>query len=287
VIREHIRERTPFGARVRGAGRIAGTVDQQQARLRRDGGFELARRELVARGGRAVGRDGQAVREQDHVRVADPERRRDHGLVARIENGHAEVVDSLLRARAHEDLVALVGDRVVLLELLDDRVLELDDAVDGGITREAVADRFDTDIGDVLRCVEIGLAGAEADDVLAFRLQFRGARGDGESGRGLDALNAAAERIGHDWTLVEKVGKKGGSNGRVSYAICPRWPQASRFKNATNSSGLCNWAPVSDGQLHVAGHCAGAAAAAGPMFAAKNASICSKSLRRCCSPPMP
>ena len=113
VIQQHVGQRAPFGARVRGAGRVAGRVDEQQARLRRDRRFELARRHLVALRGRAVRRDGQAVREQHHVRVAHPVRRRDHGLVARIEHRHAEVVDSLLGARAHENLVALVRDLIV------------------------------------------------------------------------------------------------------------------------------------------------------------------------------
>jgi hypothetical protein len=47
------------------------------------------------------------------------------------------------------------------------------------------------------RRVEVRLTGTQADDVLALGLQFRGARGDGECGRGLDALNASAELIGH------------------------------------------------------------------------------------------
>src|SRR6185436_16516394 len=98
---------------------------------------------------------------------------------------------------AHQDLVALVGNLVVALELRNDRVLELDDAVDVRVTREALADRVDTRVRDVDRRVEVRLAGTQADDVLALGLQFRGARGDGESGRGLDALNASAELIWH------------------------------------------------------------------------------------------
>ena len=45
---QHVAERAQLGARVRGAGRIARAVEQQQARLRRDGRCELARRDLVA-----------------------------------------------------------------------------------------------------------------------------------------------------------------------------------------------------------------------------------------------
>jgi hypothetical protein len=42
--------------------------------------------------------------------------------------------------------------------------------------------------------VEIRLAGAESDDVFAFRLQAGGTGGDGERRRGLDALDASRDR---------------------------------------------------------------------------------------------
>ena len=71
--------------------------------------------------------------------------------------------------------MALVGDAVVALELRDDRVLELGDAVDGRVAREALADGVDAGVRDVRGRVEIRLAGAQADDVLALGLQLRGA----------------------------------------------------------------------------------------------------------------
>ena len=52
-------------------------------------------------------------------------------------------------------------------------------------------------IGDVHGRVEIRLAGAEADDVLALGFQARGARGDRERRRGLDALDTFGESDGH------------------------------------------------------------------------------------------
>jgi hypothetical protein len=42
----------------------------------------------------------------------------------------------------------------------------------------------------VRRRVEIRLAGAEADDVFAFRFELRDAAGERDSGGGLDALDA-------------------------------------------------------------------------------------------------
>ena len=78
--------------------------------------------------------------------------------------------------------------------LRDDGVLELVDAVHIGVAGEAALDGIDAGLRDVRRRVEVRLAGAEADDVLAFRLQAGGAGGDGERGRGLDALDASGDR---------------------------------------------------------------------------------------------
>ena len=71
----------------------------------------------------------------------------------------------------NEDLRALVRQRVIALELADDRVLELGDAFHRRIAREAAADRLDAGIRDLRGRVEIRLADAEPDDVLALRLE--------------------------------------------------------------------------------------------------------------------
>ena len=197
MLEQHFAERTQFGARVRGTGRVAGRVQQQQARLRRDRRFELAGRDLVTLRGGGIRRDRQAIGEHDHVRIGHPVRRRDHGLVARIEQGHAEVVDRLLRAGGDQDLRAVVGQSVVPLELRDDRVLEFRDPAHIRIAREAGAHGGDAGIGDMHRRIEIRLTRAKADDVLALGLQFRGARGDGEGGGRLDALDAAGDGYVH------------------------------------------------------------------------------------------
>ena len=75
--------------------------------------------------------------------------------------------------------------------LRDDRVLQLVDPVDVRVAREAALDRVDARLRDVRGRIEVRLAGAEADHVLAFRLQAGGTGGDGERGRGLDALDAS------------------------------------------------------------------------------------------------
>ena len=65
------------------------------------------------------------------------------------------------------------------------------------VAREPAADRRDAGVGDVRGRVEVGLADAEADDVVALGLEPGDAAGEGDGGRGLDALDALGEGDGH------------------------------------------------------------------------------------------
>jgi hypothetical protein len=90
-------------------------------------------------------------------------------------------------------LVGRVVQAVLALELVDHAFFRL------GVPPTAVylvkpgVDRGDGGILDVLRRVEIGLADAKTDDVVALGLQLRGARGDRQGGGGLDVLDATGE----------------------------------------------------------------------------------------------
>ena len=103
--------------------------------------------------------DGLGASEQHDVGIAHPIGRRDDHLVARVERRQQRIVEHLLAARADGDLRRLVAHAVLALELLDDRALELGDAVDRGIFGLAALDRLDRRLLDVVGRVEIGLAG--------------------------------------------------------------------------------------------------------------------------------
>ena len=81
-----------------------------------------------------------------------------------------------------------VIDAAVAPELCRDRAAQRGRAVDVGVFRGARLDGRDGGILDVLRGVEIRLAGGDAQDVLAFRLQLRRRHADGERRRGDDAI---------------------------------------------------------------------------------------------------
>ena len=88
-------------------------------------------------------------------------------------------------------------EAVVALELRDDRVLQFGDALDRRVSRCAVPDRFDAGFGDVRGRVEVGLADAETDDVVALGLELGHATRQGDGGRGFDALDTVGEYGGH------------------------------------------------------------------------------------------
>src|SRR5262249_43436418 len=198
MLDQNLTKGAQLGTRVCGSGRIAGTVQQHQTRLRRDGSGKLAWGDLVALRHAGERHDWQPVSEQHHVGVRHPVGRGDDRLIARIEHRHAEVEERLLGPGGHQDLRALVAEGVVALELRDDGVLQLIDPLDVRVAREATADRVDAGLTDVCRRVEIGLSGPQTDDVLALRLEAGSTGGYRERWRGAGALEAARSGA-RDW----------------------------------------------------------------------------------------
>ena len=107
---------------------------------------------------------------------------------------HQRVVEHLLAAGADRDLRRRVGEVVLTRELVDDRRLQLRDAVDGGVLRLPVADRLDRGFFDVFGRVEVRLAGAEADHVPTGAFQLGGLLRHRDGGRRFDAR----ERVGQE-----------------------------------------------------------------------------------------
>src|SRR5205814_2168691 len=99
--------------------------------------------------------------------------------------------------RGDQDLRALVGERVVAPEFRDDRVLELVGPLDVGITGEPALDRVLAGLRNVRGGVEVRLARAQADHVLALLPQPRSPGGYGQCRRAFYALDAARDRQGH------------------------------------------------------------------------------------------
>ena len=134
------------------------------------------------------------ARKQNDVGIGHPIGRRNNHLVARVERRHHGVEDHLLAARRGHDLTRLIIEPVLTLEFAADRFLQLRDAVHVRVFGLAVPDRLDGRFLDVVRRVEIRLACAEADHVLARRFQLARLGRYGDCRRGLHA----GKRVGQE-----------------------------------------------------------------------------------------
>ena len=191
MTQQHVGQRLQFGIGIGAAGRVRRRVQKKPLGLRRNRLLELRRADLEARLHRAHDFDRRAAGEIDHVGIAHPVRRRDDDLVAGVQRRHEGVIEHLLAAGADRDLRGLVVEAVLALELGGDGGLELGDAVDIGVLRRTTfADRLDRGFLDVVRRVEVRLAGAQADDVAAGRFERARLVGHRDGRRRLDALEA-------------------------------------------------------------------------------------------------
>src|SRR4029453_1418929 len=152
--------------------------------------------------------------------------------VARIQRRGQRVVQPLLAAGADGDLLRLVVEVVLALELGADRLLQRGGAVDVGVFGVAGHDRLDRGLLDVVRRVEIRLAGAQADDVSPGRLQLARLAGDGDGGRRFDAGQTLGDE-GHDRS--RQVGGKAG--GTILADALPR--NAESCKSGLRRNVLC------------------------------------------------
>jgi len=187
---QHLAQRFQVFQRVHCAGGIARAVEDDHARLGGDGFGQLFWCQLEALRDVGPNDDRLAFGDEDDVGIGHPVRRGDDDFVAGIDGCQNEVEEALLAAAGDQDLFGGIVQAVVALELGDDGLLQRGGATHRGVLGETLVDGRDGGILDVLRCIEIRLAGSQSDDVLAFGFQFGRTGGDGEGGRRLDGLYA-------------------------------------------------------------------------------------------------
>src|SRR5688572_29346814 len=103
----------------------------------------------------------------------------------------------MFSAGGNDDLRGLVGDVVVALEFVRDRLAQFGNAAAGSVFGEAFVERFDGGFLDVERGIEIRLARAETDHVLSLGFHLLGLRIDGQSERWSERRGAARDFIVH------------------------------------------------------------------------------------------
>ena len=191
---EYLGEGAQFGGGVGGAGGVGRRVEDEPFGARGDRRLQRLRRDAEPRLGRRVDEDGFAAGDSRHVGVGDPVGPGDYHLVAAVHGGEHGVEEHLLAAGSDDDLLRRVVEAVVAPEFVGDGALEFGGAVDAGVFGVSGADGGDGRLLDVVGGVEVGLPGAEAEDVLSGGLEFGGARGDRHGGRRLHAVHPVCEQ---------------------------------------------------------------------------------------------
>ena len=178
-------DRLQLRAGVDHAGRVGGRIEHEYLGVVRDGGVKLFCGDLEVR---LLGRrdnDRDRARLLDHLGIADPVRRRDNDLIARVAQRHQRDIDRVLCTRGNDDLRRLIVQTAVLLQTVARRLAQIHQTCGRGVLGLVVLNSLDTGLLDVLRGREIRLAGTKADNILAFCLHLLEQRVDGERRRRL------------------------------------------------------------------------------------------------------
>src|ERR1019366_9404813 len=121
----------------------------------------------------------------------------DDDLVALFAGGEDDVEAGMLTAARDDDLGGLVGEAVLAFVFVGDGRAQLGDAGGGGVFGEAGGQGLGGGVFDVLRGVEVRLAGTEADDVQTVRLHLLGLRVNGQRERRCERSCAFLDLIVH------------------------------------------------------------------------------------------
>ena len=217
-------ERARFVFGEQGAGRIAGRVDDDGPGTRRDG-----REKMIGAQPEAV----VLVRADDHGRAAGqldllnerrPARHVRDDLIARPDEREGRVQQRLLAARRDDDFVRGIADPVVGPVACADGLPQVGDAHVGGVLREIAGNRGVGRLGDVMRGGEVGLAGAEVDDIDPLAAQPFG-------------LDRPLHRRGHPH-LAHAIGEPSGIATHAGRRVAGRRPAVSRLATAGGTSSV-------------------------------------------------
>ena len=190
VFLEHVCERLEIGFGIAAAGRVRRRVQDQPAGLGCDRCFQLRRGQFEIGFLRAINDHRYTVEQDYDIRIADPIGCRHNDFVARVQGCHHGVEDDRLAAAADVNFVARVGEAIVALVFANDGVQQFRCAIDAGVAGYAFVEGFLGGIDDMLRRVEIRLAGAERNNVASTGGQVSGFLCDLKGGRRFDGAQA-------------------------------------------------------------------------------------------------
>ena len=176
--------------RARGVGR---GVEDEHLRFGGDRLLEVVGRDFKVVFLVPLDEHAHAAADFDHLGVGEPVRRGDDDLVPLLDEREHRIEDGVLCARGYDDLRHIVVQPLLLLEFFGDLLAQGGKAGRGRILGAAVIERLFRRVDDMLRGIEVRLAGAEADDGLSFRFHRLSLGGDRKGQRGRNGRNSLCD----------------------------------------------------------------------------------------------
>ena len=189
VAAEHCGKCFQFGCAIYRACGVARRAENQGFGLRCDGSLELFGRDFEILFDGCFNEDGLTVCHEHHLRITDPVGRGNNHLLARRDECHDGVADTLLCTVGADDLFGRIVQTVFVLEFLDDGFAECGIACDGRVAREVVINGFFGSLFDVVGSVEVRFSDGEVDDIDALRFEFSAFLRHGEGGGGRQSVH--------------------------------------------------------------------------------------------------
>jgi len=203
LIDRELRDPLQVGHLKHAARGVLGRVDDDHAGLvgHERGQFVHVEAEVVLLTQRT--RHGLGAHEVDHRLVDREAGVRVDDLVALVHAGGDSPVNDGLGAEDDGDVLHLVVGAAATVKVPGDGLTELRIACAGPVVGIALVHGFASGIDDVLRCVEVGLADLEVDDIPALAFQLLGPRENRESGLRAQTFHALCQlrhvRILPEW----------------------------------------------------------------------------------------
>ena len=217
-------DRPQLGQRVHGAGGIARRAEDEAAGQLVAGPVEVLGTDLEPPLEIAGHQHRLGPAEMHDLGIGHPGRRRDQHPVLGAEEREAGVEDRLLGARAHDDVVGVDGPAARHpAHVLRDRLPQLRDADVGRVAGQPLLDRLDAGLRGRRRRIEVRLADAQVEHILAGGLAALRLIADGDGLGGLEVLDVDRQRVGHAadpdrGVGVERRGKSQAPAGRCQPA---------------------------------------------------------------------
>ena len=182
VAAEHLGQRLEFLLAVNGTRGVARRAEDDGLGAGRDGLFELGGRNLEVLFNAGLHEDGLAVGHEHHLRVAHPIGSGDDDFLARGDEGHDGIADTLLGTVGTNDLLGRIVQAVLVFQFVHHCLTEGRISGHGRVARIVVVHCLLRSFLDVVGRVEVGFADREINHIDPLGLELSALLRHGQGG---------------------------------------------------------------------------------------------------------